>query len=118
VLLPVTEIDVGSRAGPRGLSAVLSLIGRVEDYDIAELHAEPSGGWSLALGKATSTWSADGTTVTKILVPHLVIPHWAGLLGTPRQATLNELRVNRLLSELPPAVEVPTLVRSPGGGRR
>jgi hypothetical protein len=108
--------DTGADA--RGLSAVLSLIGRVEDYDIAELHAEPSGGWSLALGKATSTWSADGTTVTKILVPHLVIPHWAGLLGTPRQATLNELRVNRLLSELPPAVEVPTLVRSPGGGRR
>jgi hypothetical protein len=35
--------DTGADA--RGLSAVLSLIGRVEDYDIAELQAEPSGGW-------------------------------------------------------------------------
>src|ERR1700678_939052 len=95
-----------------GLSMVLRLIGRVEDYDVAALHAEPAGGWSLALGKAKLTWSADGTTVTKTLVPHLVIPHWASLLSTPRRAALNELRVNRLLGELPPPVPVPALVRS------
>jgi len=94
------------------LSAVLRLIGRVEDYDLARLYAEPTGGWSLALGKAKLTWSADGTTVTKTLVPHLVIPHWASLLGTPRQAAINELRVNRMLNDLAPPVTVPALVRS------
>jgi Ser/Thr protein kinase RdoA (MazF antagonist) len=73
---------------------------------------EPAGGWSLALGKAKLTWSADATTVTKTALPHLVIAHWAHLLGTPRQAALNELRVNRLLHHLPPPVPVPALVRS------
>jgi len=72
---------------------------------------EPAGAWSLALSKAKLTWSADASTVTKTSVPHLVIPPWAGLLGTPRQAALNELRVNRLLHHVPPPVAVPALVR-------
>ncbi len=98
--------------GPAGLNRVLQLVARVEDYDVAGLHPEPDGGWSLALGKARLTWSADGAVVTKTLVPHLVIPHWAALLGTPRRAALNELRVNRLLSEQPPPVPVPMLLSS------
>ena len=69
---------------------------------------EPAGGWPLALGKAKLTWSADATTVTKTAVPHLVIPHWA--IG-PRQAARNELRVNRLLGDVPPPVAGPALVR-------
>jgi hypothetical protein len=96
--------------GPAGLNRVLELVALVEDYDVAGLHAETDGGWSLALGKARLTWSADGTAVTKTLVPNLVIPHWASLLGTPRQAALNELRVNRLLSEHWPPVPVPLLL--------
>jgi Phosphotransferase enzyme family len=106
--LPTNPAD----AGPAGLNAVLRLIGLVEDYAVAELYAEPTGGWTLALGKARLTWSADGTTVTKNLVPHLVIPHWSSLLGTPRRAALNELRVNRLLREVPPPVAVPALICS------
>lgn len=98
--------------GPAGLNRVLQLVARVEDYDVAGLHPEPDGGWSLALGKARLTWSADGAVVTKTLVPHLVIQHWADLLGTPRRAALNELRVNRLLSEQPPPVPVPMLLSS------
>jgi Phosphotransferase enzyme family len=98
--------------GPAGLSRFLQLVARVEDYDVAGLHQEPGGGWSLALGKARLTWSADGAVVTKTLVPHLVIPHWASLLGTPRRAALNELRVNRMLREHPPPVPVPMLLSS------
>ena len=106
---------------------MLRLVGQVEDYSVARMFEEPTGGWSLALGKAKLTWSADATTVTKTAVPHLVIPHWAHLLGTPRQAALNELRVNRLLGDVPPPVAVPALVRWSrpralddlrGGGRR
>jgi hypothetical protein len=96
--------------GPDGLNRVLKLVALVEDYDVAGLQAEPDGGWSLALGKARLTWSADGTAVTKTLVPHLVMHHWASLLGTPRRAALNELRVNRLLSEHPPPLPVPLLL--------
>ena len=90
---------------------MLRLVGQVEDYSVARMFEEPTGGWSLALGKAKLTWSADATTVTKTAVPRLVIPHWAHLLGTPRQAALNELRVNRLLGDVPPPVAVPALVR-------
>ncbi len=36
----------------------------------------------LAGGKARLTWSEDGTRVTKSLVPGLVIPQWASLLGS------------------------------------
>ena len=99
-------------AGPVGLATVLRLVGQVEDYSVARMFEEPGGGWSLALGKAKLTWSADATTVTKTAVPHLVIPHWAHLLGTPRQAALNELRVNLLLRGLTPPVAVPALVGS------
>jgi 8-oxo-dGTP diphosphatase len=63
-------------------------------------------------GRSRLTWSQDGTTVTKTLVPGIVIPHWASLLGTPRQAALNELRVNRLLARVPPPVPAPRLVSS------
>jgi hypothetical protein len=100
------------KIGPDGLNRVLELVARVEDYDLAGLHAAPEGGWSLALGKARLTWSADGATVTKTLVPHLVIAHWASLLGTPRQAALNELRVNVLLREHRPPVTVPLMLGS------
>jgi hypothetical protein len=65
-----------------------------------------------ALGKARLTWSADGAAVTKTLVPHLVIPHWAFLLGTPRRAGLNELSANKLLREHRPPVPVPLLLGS------
>ena len=58
------------------------------------------------------TWSADGAAVTKTLVPHLVIPHWAFLLGTPRRAGLNELSANKLLREHRPPVPVPLLLGS------
>jgi 8-oxo-dGTP diphosphatase len=66
----------------------------------------------LAAGKARLTWSEDGTTVTKTLLPGIAIPQWAGLLGTPRQAALNELRVNRLLAQVPPPVRAPRLISS------
>ena len=95
-----------------GLRTVLNLVGLVEDYSFARMHAEPTGEWSLALGKAKLTWSADATTVTKTSLRHLVIPHWASLLGTPRQAALNELRVNRMLNDVRPPVPVPALLRS------
>ncbi len=108
-LLPLSS---PGEVAPAGLNRVLHLVARVEDYGVASLHPEPDGGWSLALGKARLTWSADGAAVTKTLVPHLVIPHWAALLGTPRRAALNELRVNRLLSEQPPPVPVPMLLSS------
>lgn len=64
----------------------------------------------LSGGKARLTWSEDGGTVTKTLVPGLVIPQWASLLGTPRQAALNELRVNRVLMRSPPPVKAPRLL--------
>jgi hypothetical protein len=102
----LTDVD-----GPVGLATVLRLVGQVEDYSVAQMFEDPAGGWSLALGKAKLTWSADSTTVTKTAVPHLVIPHWAHLLGTTRQAALNELRVNLLLCSLTPPVAVPALVR-------
>lgn len=75
---------------------------------------EPAGevGHSLSSGKARLTWSADGTTVTKTLVPAVTIPHWASLLGTPRQAARNELRVNLMLAQAPPPVRVPRLLSS------
>jgi Phosphotransferase enzyme family len=98
--------------GPAGLSRILELVAQVEDYDVAGLEEAPGGGWSLDLGKARLTWSADGTTVTKTLLPHLVIPHWASLLGTPRRAAVNELRVNRLLDQHRPPVPVPMLLGS------
>lgn len=98
--------------GPVGLRAVLDLVGLVEDYAVARMFEEPAGGWSLVLGKAKLTWSRDATTVTKTTLRRLVIPHWAHLLGTPRQAGLNELRVNRMLSHVPPPVPVPALVHS------
>lgn len=66
----------------------------------------------LGSGKARVTWSPDGATITKSVLPGLVIPHWAGLLGTPRQAALNELRVNRLLARMPPPVRAPRLLAS------
>jgi len=66
----------------------------------------------LAGGKARLTWSEDGSTVTKTLAPGVVVPQWAGLLGTPRRAALNELRVNRLLAREPPPVRAPRLLSS------
>jgi 8-oxo-dGTP diphosphatase len=66
----------------------------------------------LGAGKARLQWSDDGATVTKTLLPGIVIPHWAGLLGTPHQAALNELRVNRLLAQVPPPVRAPRLISS------
>lgn len=63
----------------------------------------------LACGRARLTWSEDGSTVTKTLVPGIVVPQWAGLLGTPKRAALNELRVNRLLARVPP-VRAPRLL--------
>jgi Ser/Thr protein kinase RdoA (MazF antagonist) len=65
----------------------------------------------MTLGKSKLTWSGDGATVTKSLLPHLTIPHWGHMLGTPHRAALNELRVNRMLSAHPPPVPVPALVR-------
>ena len=64
----------------------------------------------LGSGKARLAWSEDGATVTKTPLPGIVIPQWAGLLGTPRQAALNELRVNRLLAQVPPPVRAPRLI--------
>jgi hypothetical protein len=64
----------------------------------------------LSAGKARLTWSDDGSTVTKTLVPGLVIPQWVSLLGTPRQAALNELRVNRMLTRSPSPVKAPKLL--------
>jgi hypothetical protein len=66
----------------------------------------------LAGGRARLTWSADGATVTKAVVPGVVVPHWASLLGTPRGAALNELRVNRMLLRAPPRVRAPKLLGS------
>lgn len=112
---PETALPTPARAdvaGPAGLATVLRLVGQVEDYSLAGMSEEPTGGWSLNLGKAKLTWSADALTVTKTAVPHLSIAHWAHLLGTPRQAALNELRVNQLLRDVPPPVAVPALVRS------
>lgn len=63
----------------------------------------------LAGGKARIMWSDDGGSVTKTLVPGVVIPQWASLLGRPRRAALNELRVNRLLNRVRPPVKRPTL---------
>ena len=107
--MAVLPLSSPGEIGSAGLNRILQLVARVEDDDVADLHPEPGGGWSLALGKARLTWSAAGAAVTKTLVPHLLIPHWAALLGTPRRAALNELRVNRLLSERPPPVPVPML---------
>jgi Phosphotransferase enzyme family len=67
-------------------------------------------GRSLSSGKATLTWSDDGATITKTVVPGLLIPHWAPTLGTPHQAARNELRVNRMLSRYPPPVRAPRLL--------
>ena len=105
-------ISASGEIGPEGLNRILRLVALVEDYDVAELYPGRDGGWSLALGKARLTWSADGAAVTKALVPHLVMHHWEYLLGTPRQAALNELRVNRLLGEHRPPVRVPKLLGS------
>jgi 8-oxo-dGTP diphosphatase len=66
----------------------------------------------LGTGKAHLTWSQDGTTVTKTLLPGIAIPQWVGFLGTPRQAALNELRVNRLLAQMRPPVRAPRLISS------
>jgi hypothetical protein len=102
--------DAPDKVGPDGLKRILELV--ASEHDVSGLHAEPDGGWSLALGKARLTWSADRAAVTKTLVPHLVIPHWEFLLGTPRGAGLNELRVNKLLREHRPPVPVPLLLGS------
>jgi 8-oxo-dGTP diphosphatase len=64
----------------------------------------------LAGGRARIAWSQDGAAITKTLVAGIVVPQWASLLGTPRQATLNELRVNRLLVRVPPPVRAPKLI--------
>jgi Phosphotransferase enzyme family len=64
----------------------------------------------LAGGRVRLTWSNDGATITKTLVRGVVVPQWASLLGTPRQAALNELRVNRLLVRVPPPVRAPRLI--------
>ena len=106
--LPTNPGDLG----PVGLRTVLNLVGLVEDYSVARMFEEPTGGWSLVLGKAKLTWSADATTVTKTSLRRLVIPHWASVLGTPRQAALNELRVNRMLNDVRPPVPVPALLGS------
>ena len=50
--------------------------------------------------------------MTKSPVPGLAIPQWASLLGTPRHAALNELRVNKMLVQLPPPVLFPRLLGS------
>jgi hypothetical protein len=110
--MAVSQPDDRVGEGPVGLRTVLDLVGLVEDYAIARMFEEPAGGWSLVLGKAKLTWSADATTVTKTTMRRLVIPHWAHLLGTPRQAGLNELRVNRMLNDVRPPVPVPALVHS------
>ena len=110
--MAVSQPDNPGDQGPVGLQAVLDLVGLVEDYAVARMFEEPAGGWSLVLGKAKLTWSADAKTVTKTTLRRLVIPHWAHLLGTPRQAGLNELRVNRMLNDVPPPVPAPALVHS------
>jgi hypothetical protein len=69
----------------------------------------------LAGGRAKLTWSADGASVTKTLVPGVVVPHWASLLGTPREAAANELRVNRMFDRSPPPVRAPKLLSSRRG---
>lgn len=64
----------------------------------------------LAGGRARLSWSADGAIFTKSASPRVVVPQWAGLLGTPLRAAQNEMRVNRLLTTEPPPVRVPKLV--------
>ena len=108
----VTAATKAGDQGPAGLRTVLNIVALVEDYSVARMSEEPTGGWSLALGKAKLTWSADATTVTKTSLPRLVIPHWASLLGTPRQAAINELRINRMLNDVRPPVPVPALTRA------
>ena len=87
----VTAATKAGDQGPAGLRTVLNIVALVEDYSVARMSEEPTGGWSLALGKAKLTWSADATTVTKTSLPRLVIPHWASLLGTPRQAAIQRV---------------------------
>jgi Phosphotransferase enzyme family len=63
-------------------------------------------------GRARVSWSADGLALTKTLVAGAVPSHLAFMLSTPRRAILNELRVNRLLAQVPPPVRVPRLIAS------
>jgi hypothetical protein len=106
---PPQSANPGDEA-PAWLNAALQN-GLLDNYDITSLRPEPSGDWSLTLGKSKLTWCREEATVTKSLLPHLTMPHWGHVLGTPRRAALNELRVNRMLSAHPPPVPVPALVR-------
>ncbi|HVM54840.1 MAG TPA: hypothetical protein VM262_16765 [Acidimicrobiales bacterium] len=61
-------------------------------------------------GKARLTWSADGSTVTKVPTRPWTDP----VLGDGRRVFRNEQRVHRLLAVAPPPVRVPAFI----GARR